>query len=379
MTDETRIQSPEKSTASSEGRPGLVRVGITQGDTNGVGFELILRTFADSALLDLLTPVVYGHIKAAAHHRKALNLNTPLHIVNNGDEAEDGRLNFVNISDEDIKVEYGRPSSDAGRAAYLALDRAVSEYKQGMIDVLVTAPINKADIQSAKFNFPGHTEFLQARLGADDEEALMILFNNLMRVALVTTHLPLSEVSTAVSRELVERKIRLLYDSLRRDFLISTPRIAVLALNPHCGDAGLLGLEEQEVIAPTVSTLSEVGLPCFGPYAADGFFGSGMYRHFDGILAMYHDQGLAPFKALSVDDGVNFTAGLPLVRTSPDHGTAYDIAGRGIANLGSFRSALFAAVDIFRRRETYDQAEADPLPKLFHDKKDEGERPDHRG
>lgn len=365
--------------APLEERSPLVRVGITQGDTNGVGLELILRTFADSALLELLTPVIYGHIKAATHHRKALGLSTPLHLVANGEEAQDGKVNFVNISDEEIKIDYGRPSADAGRAAYLALDRAVSEYKQGMIDVLVTAPINKADIQGEKFQFPGHTEFLQARLGSDgEEEALMILSNNLMRVALATTHLPLSEVSTAISRELVEQKVRLLYHSLRRDFQVSSPRIAVLALNPHCGDSGLLGLEEQEVIAPAVSTLSEIGLPCFGPYGADGFFGSGMYRHFDGILAMYHDQGLAPFKALSVDDGVNFTAGLPLVRTSPDHGTAYDIAGRGIANLGSFRSALFAAVDIFRRREAYDEATCDPLPKIYHDRKDEGERPDHR-
>lgn len=353
-----------------------IRVGITHGDTNGVGYELIFKTFSDPAMLELCTPVVYGSQKAAAYHRKALDVPTVFHTVNSASEAQPGQLNMVVCFEEEVNIELGKPSKEAGRAALLALERAVEDYKAGHIDVLVTAPINKASIQGAGFDFAGHTEYMQARLG-EGNEALMILTNNLMRVALVTTHLPLKDVSGAITQDVVEKKIRLFYDSLRRDFLLPAPRIAVLALNPHCGDDGLFGQEEKESIAPAVAAMVEQGIQCFGPYPADGFFGTGMYRSFDGVLAMYHDQGLAPFKALSMEDGVNFTAGLPVVRTSPDHGTAYDIAGRGQADEASFRQAVYAAMDIYRNRQMDDEAHANPLRKQYHERREEGDRQRH--
>lgn len=379
MTNDTKNNTPATFNADHEQseRPHTIRVGITQGDTNGIGWELILRTFLDTELLTMFTPVVYGHPKVAAFHRKALGVNTSAHIIVNAEDAIDGKLNFVSVSDDDVKVEFGKTCPEAGHAAFLALDQAIQDLKMGSIDVLVTAPINKASIQSSNFRFVGHTEYLQSRLGERDSEALMILCNDLMRVALVTTHLPVSEISMAISQEAVERKARMLYESLRRDFGLSAPRIAVLSLNPHSGDQGLLGHEEIESIIPAVSALSEVGIPCFGPYAADGFFGKGLYTHFDGILAMYHDQGLIPFKALSTGSGVNFTAGLPFVRTSPDHGTAYDIAGRGLADLDSFRQSIFKAIDIYRNRKAHDEACANPLPKLFNETRDESVRHPH--
>ena len=348
-----------------------VRVGITQGDTNGIGWELILRTFADSELLTLFTPIVYGHAKVANFNRKALGINTPFRVIASASEAEEGKLNLVNLSDDDVKVDYGMLSAEAGHAAFLALEQAVLDLQDGLIDTLVTCPINKANIQSSNFRFVGHTEYLSNRLAQHGEEPLMILCNDIMRVALVTTHLPISEVSFAINQESVEQKVRLLFESLKQDFNISAPRIAVLALNPHAGDNGLIGREEIESITPAVQSLAEAGLACYGPYAADGFFGSGLYRHFDGILAMYHDQGLTAFKALTTEGGVNFTAGLPYVRTSPDHGTAYDIAGKGLAQTQSFRKAIYSAIDIFRNRESYNEAHANPLPKLYHDRRED--------
>ncbi len=348
-----------------------VRVGITQGDTNGVGWELILRTFADSELLTLFTPIVYGHAKVANFNRKALGINTPFRVIASASEAEEGKLNLVNLSDDEVKVDYGTLSAEAGHAAFLALEQAVLDLQDGLIDTLVTCPINKANIQSSNFRFVGHTEYLSDRLSRYGEEPLMILCNDIMRVALVTTHLPISEISFAISQESVEQKVRILFESLKQDFNISAPRVAVLALNPHAGDNGLIGREEIDSIAPAVQSLAEAGLACYGPYAADGFFGSGLYRHFDGILAMYHDQGLAAFKALTTEGGINFTAGLPYVRTSPDHGTAYDIAGKGMAQTQSFRKAIYSAIDIFRNRESYNEAHANPLPKLYHDRRED--------
>lgn len=348
----------------------LVRIGITQGDTNGVGYELILKTFADSSMLELCTPIIYGHQKVANYHRKALELNTPLHIIASAEEAVEGQVNFVNCSDDDVKVDFGQQSAEAGHAAFMALEQAVSDFKNGHIDAMVTAPINKASIQSSNFRFVGHTEYLQDRVGGEKDEPLMILCNDMMRVALVTTHLPISEVAFAITEERVAQKVRLLHESLCRDFCISAPRIAVLALNPHSGDHGMLGHEESEIITPAIKGLAATGLSCYGPYAADGFFGAGMYKHFDGVLAMYHDQGLAPFKALSVNNGVNFTAGLSIIRTSPDHGTAYDIAGQGVAQVGSFRQAVFAAIDLFRNRKAYDECHANPLPKIYQERKE---------
>lgn len=348
----------------------LVRIGISQGDTNGIGYELILKTFADSSMLELCTPIVFGHLKVANYHRKTLELNTPLHVVASAEEAVPGQLNFVNCSDDDVKVDFGKQSPEAGHAAFVALEQAVTDFKNGHIDALVTAPIHKANIQSTNFRFVGHTEYLQDRVGGEKDEPLMILCNDLMRVALVTTHLPISEVAFAITEERVAQKVRLLHESLRRDFCISAPRIAVLALNPHAGDNGVLGHEETEILVPTVKGLAATGLSCYGPYAADGFFGAGLYKHFDGILAMYHDQGLAPFKALCVNNGVNFTAGLPIIRTSPDHGTAYDIAGQGIAQADSFRQAVFTAIDLYRNRKIYDESHLNPLPKIYQERKE---------
>lgn len=348
----------------------LIRVGITQGDINGVGLELILKTFSESEMFDLCLPVVYGHAKVLSYHRKALDLNTPYRILKTADDASAGQLNFVNCSDEDVKVDFGKNSPEAGHAAYVALEQAVHDLKDGKIDVLVTAPINKASIQSANFHFVGHTEYLHDRVGNPDNEPLMILCNDVMRVALVTTHLPISEIAFSITQERIEQKVRAFYESLIRDFNVSAPRVAVLSLNPHAGDGGVLGHEEKDVIIPAIKALSDAGLACYGPFAADGFFGAGLYRRFDGVLAMYHDQGLTPFKALSMDNGVNFTAGISYIRTSPDHGTAYDIAGKRLANPDSFRKAVFTAIDLYRNRMAYDTAHANPLPKIYQDRRE---------
>lgn len=351
----------------------MIRVAITQGDTNGVGYEVILKTFSDPTIFELCTPIIYGSPKIAAYHRKALNLETNFSIINTAEEARDGRLNILNCFNEEVKVELGHPSEEAGQAAYKALDRAMTDYRAGLFDVLVTAPINKATIQSPGFHFPGHTEYIETSVG-DGNKALMILMNESLRVALVTTHLPIKDIAKAITKEAIIEKATIFHKTLKRDFRISNPRIAVLSLNPHAGDNGLLGSEEQEVIKPAIDELEKQGIQAFGPYPADGFFGSNAYDHFDGVLAMYHDQGLAPFKTIALESGVNFTAGLPIVRTSPDHGTAYDIAGQGKADENSFRQAVYTAIDVFRNRQNYDEPLQNPLPKLFHEKRDDSEK-----
>ena len=350
-----------------------IRVAITQGDTNGVGCEVILKTFADPAMFEICTPIVYGSPKVIAYHKKALNIDTNYSIINRVEEARDGRLNVLTCFDEEVKIELGQPSEEAGKAAFKALDRAMADYQAGLYDVLVTAPINKATIQSPNFHFPGHTEYIESKAGNGDK-ALMILMNENLRVALVTTHLPIKDISKAITKEAIIEKAIIFQKSLKRDFRISSPRIAVLSLNPHAGDNGLLGTEEKEVIVPAIEELEKQGVQAFGPYAADGFFGSNTYDYFDGVLAMYHDQGLAPFKTIALDSGVNYTAGLPIIRTSPDHGTAYDIAGQGKADENSFRQAIYTAIDIFRNRQNYDEPLQNPLPKLFHEKRDDSEK-----
>lgn len=351
----------------------LIRVAITHGDTNGIGYEVILKTFEEPGILELCTPIIYGSPKAAAYHRKMLNLQTNFSIIDKAEDAQDGRVNLLTTFDEEVKIEVGQPSAEAGKAALKALDRAMTDYRAGLYDVLVTAPIDKNSIQSDKFRFCGHTEYIENSVG-DGKKALMILMNGSLRVALVTTHLPIREVAQAITKEAIVEKTRIFHESLKRDLRIANPRIAVLALNPHAGDNGLTGTEEREIIIPAIEELEAAGVQAFGPYPADGFFGSGMYNRFDGIMAMYHDQGLAPFKALAVEDGVNFTAGLPIVRTSPDHGTAYDIAGKGVASECSFRQALYTAIDIYRNRTNYDEPMSNPLPKLYHEKRDESEK-----
>ena len=350
-----------------------IRVAITQGDTNGVGYEVILKVFSDPNILELCTPIIYGSPKIASYHRKTLNLEVPYTIINHAEEARDGRVNLLACFDDEIKIEMGQPSQEAGAAALKALDRAMTDYRSELYDVLVTAPINKATIQSPGFHFPGHTEYIETSVG-EGEKALMILMNETLRVALVTTHLPIKDIAKAITKEGIVKKATIFHKALKRDFRISSPRIAVLSLNPHAGDNGLLGSEEKDIILPAIEELADKGIQAFGPFAADGFFGSGAYDRFDGVLAMYHDQGLAPFKTIALESGVNYTAGLPIVRTSPDHGTAYDIAGKGIADENSMRQAIFTAIDVFRNRQFYDEPLQNPLPKLFHEKREDGDK-----
>ena len=350
-----------------------IRVAITQGDTNGVGYEVILKVFSDPNILELCTPIIYGSPKIASYHRKALNLEVPYTIINHAEEARDGRVNLLACFDDEIKIEMGQPSQEAGAAALKALDRAMTDYRSELYDVLVTAPINKATIQSPGFHFPGHTEYIETSVG-EGQKALMILMNETLRVALVTTHLPIKDIAKAITKDGIIEKATIFHKALKRDFRISSPRIAVLSLNPHAGDNGLLGSEEKDIILPAIEELADKGIQTFGPFAADGFFGSGAYDHFDGVLAMYHDQGLAPFKTIALESGVNYTAGLPIVRTSPDHGTAYDIAGKGVADENSMRQAIFTAIDVFRNRKFYDEPLQNPLPKLFHEKREDGDK-----
>lgn len=350
-----------------------IRVGITHGDMNGIGYEVILKTFSDPTLFEWCTPILYGSPKVAAYHRKALNLQTNFSIVNSLDEVQDGRLNVLNCTDDELKVELSKPTPEAGKAALDALETALKNYRDGEIDVLVTAPINKHTIQSDTFHFPGHTEYIQERVG-DGRKALMILLKNDFRVALVTGHVPVREIAQELTQELIMEKLAIFHRSLKQDFGIDSPRIAVFSLNPHAGDDGLLGTEEKEMIVPAMKAMAAKGVLSFGPYPADGFMGSGNYAHFDGILAMYHDQGLAPFKAMAMDEGVNFTAGLPIVRTSPAHGTAYDIAGQGVASEDSFRQAIYVAIDVFRNREREREIHARPLRRQYYEKRDDSDK-----
>lgn len=346
-----------------------IRVGITHGDTNGIGYEVILKALAAPEFAELCTPIIYGCSKTLAFHRKANELQAfPINIVRGGQVKEHAVNLIETCGDEDVKVELGQSNKIAGRAAFNALEAAISDLKNEKIDVLVTAPINKDNIQSEQFTFPGHTEYLQTCIG-EGNKALMVLCNDRLRVALVTTHLPLSQVPAAITADAIKEKLRTFNHSLQRDFGLERPRIAVLSLNPHSGENGLLGNEEKDIIAPTINEMyDDEHLLCFGPFAADGFFGNGTYSRFDGVLAMYHDQGLAAFKTLAMDDGVNFTAGLPCVRTSPDHGTGYDIAGKNMAHENSLRHAIYAAIDIYRKRMSWDEAHAHPLRKQYFER-----------
>lgn len=346
-----------------------LKIAITQGDINSISYEVILKALEDNRILELCTPVIYGSPKIANHYRRMLDMpQIPMAHVSSAADARDGAISIVSVTPEDTPVNPGESTPEAGAAARAALEAAVADLKAGDVDALVTGPINKNNIQSPEFTFAGHTEYLEASLGEEGQKALMILCARTLRVALVTTHLPLTDIPAAITRESVLDHIRALNTSLRRDFGVHAPRIAVLSLNPHAGDGGLLGKEEEEIIAPAIREAREKRIMAFGPYSADGFFGSEAYRRFDGVLAMYHDQGLAPFKTIAMEAGVNFTAGLDYVRTSPDHGTGYDIAGKGEADATSMREAIYAAIDIVRNREREDAATAHPLRRQHHDK-----------
>ncbi|WP_321289605.1 4-hydroxythreonine-4-phosphate dehydrogenase PdxA [uncultured Sunxiuqinia sp.] len=340
-----------------------IRIGISHGDINGIGYEVIMKTLMDTRILEMCTPVVYGSPKVAAYHRKALNLNNfNFNNIQNANEADPRRANIINCIDDNIRVELGKSSGIAGEASYMALERAVNDLKAGEIDALVTAPINKDNIQSDKFNFPGHTEFLAQQFETDNY--LMLMVSEMMKIGVVTTHIPLSEVSAGITKKAILSKLRIISSSLEQDFSIKKPRIAVLGLNPHAGDGGLLGSEEKEIIMPAIEQAKNEGILALGPYPSDGFFGSGDYVKFDAILAMYHDQGLTPFKLASFDKGVNYTAGLPFIRTSPAHGTAFDIAGEDKASPDSLRQALYLAIDIHKSRELYKEISKNPLKKF---------------
>lgn len=344
-----------------------IRVAITHGDTNGVGYEVILKAFADPAILELCTPIIYGSPKIASYHRKALNLETAFSIISSAEEARDGRVNLLTCFDDEIKVELGQPSLEAGRAALIALDKAMTDYRSGLYDVLVTAPINKATIQSPGFQFPGHTEYIETSVG-EGKKAIMILMNENLRVALVTTHLPIRQVAQAITKEAIIEKAAIFHQSLKRDFRISNPRIAILALNPQ------EGTEEKEIIRPAIDTIVKEGMQVFGPYVADQFFGENFYEQFDGVLAMYDDQGIVPFKTLAQEYGVKLKAGISAIVTTPDQEPSFDIAGKGIADEQSLRHAIYMAIDMYRHRQEYDEPLAHPLPKLYHEKREDGDK-----
>lgn len=337
-----------------------VRVGITQGDMNGVGPEVILKTFLAPEILEICTPVIFASTKVMNNQRRVSALESfNFNVLRDLDSLNSGRVNLFNCFDDDVNVEFGKASPTSGKFALKCIDVACDALLANKIDVLVTAPIDKHSINVELPTFTGHTGYLQQKLGA--EQSLMLLINNKLRVGLLTEHLPIAEVAQHVTSEKIIAKAKLMAKSLLEDFGIRKPKIAILALNPHAGDKGAIGKEELDVIIPSINKLKAEHYLVFGPFPADGFFGSQSYKNFDGILAMYHDQGLAPFKALAFGDGVNFTAGLKFVRTSPDHGTAYDIAGKNEASETSLRQAVYSAIDIFRIRNNYGEISSNPL------------------
>ncbi len=337
-----------------------IRVGITHGDFNGIGYEVIIKTLANNKILELFTPVVYGSSKVASYHRKTLNFNEfNFNLVKRAEIANPKRPNIINCFEKEVKIELGKSTKSAGESAYQALDKATNDLMYDKLDVLVTAPINKKNMQSDKFDFPGHTEYLARKFNSTDY--LMLMISNNLRIGVVTGHIPLKDVPNKLTKELIINKIEIMNNTLIRDFGIRKPKIALLGLNPHSGDEGLLGNEEQNTIIPAIKEVFDNNILAYGPYPADGFFGTSTYTKFDGILAMYHDQGLIPFKAMSFETGVNYTAGLPIIRTSPDHGTAYDIAGKNQASPNSLREAIFLACDIYRNRIMHDNITKTPL------------------
>ena len=336
-----------------------IKVGISIGDLNGIGLETIIKTFKDTRMMDFCTPIIFGSSKVASIHRKALEMQDfNFHTINTIEEAKANKVNLLNIWKEEVEINFGKATTQSGEHAFDSLKQATQALKDKSIDVLVTAPINKASIQEKVSGFIGHTEFLQ---GNFEGESLMIMLSEIMKIAFVTGHVPLTEVRKAITPENIYAKTIKLNTSLIQDFGIRKPKIAVLGLNPHAGEEGLLGKEENDIITPSIKKLKEEGVMAFGPYPADSFFTPKNLSSFDGILSMYHDQGLTAFKTLSFTEGVNYTAGLNIVRTSPVHGTAYEIAGQGIADEQSFREAVYMACDIFKKRAQFQELNENPL------------------
>jgi 4-hydroxythreonine-4-phosphate dehydrogenase len=333
-------------------------VGISIGDLNGIGSEIILKTFDDSRMLELCTPVIFANVKILSFVKKTLDSAIPIHGIDRLDQIVLGKINVLNVWQEGVEINFGENDEKAGKYAIKSFVAATKALKAGSIDALVTAPINKYNIQSEEFKFPGHTDYLDQEL---EGNALMMMVQDNLRVGLLTDHIPINEVAAKLTEELIIKKIETIKKSLIQDFFINKPKIAVLGLNPHCGDGGVIGNEDDTILKPTLKKIFEKGTLVFGPFAADGFFGSQQYDKYDAIIATYHDQGLIPFKTLSFGNGVNYTAGLNKIRTSPDHGTAYDIAGKGKADYNSFKEAIYLAIDIFNSRSQHAEISVKPL------------------
>ncbi len=333
-------------------------VGISIGDLNGIGSEVILKTFEDTRMLELCTPVIFANVKILSFIKKNINSEAALHGIDHIDQLVKGKINVLNVWKEGVDINYGLNDENVGKYAIKSFVAATAALKNDLVDVLVTAPINKYNIQSDDFKFPGHTDYLDQEL---EGNALMFMVQDKLRVGLLTDHIPVTDVAKHLTEKLIIQKIETINKSLKQDFNITKPKIAVLGLNPHAGDNGVIGNEEEKIIRPTIKKLFEKGIFAFGPYSADGFFGSGQYEKFDAIIASYHDQGLIPFKTLSFGTGVNYTAGLNKIRTSPDHGTAYEIAGKGVADFSSFKEAVYLAIDIYNSRNEYEELVKNPL------------------
>ncbi|MDC0571700.1 4-hydroxythreonine-4-phosphate dehydrogenase PdxA [Flavobacteriaceae bacterium] len=343
-----------------------IKIGISIGDLNGIGGELIVRTFSDNRLLEFCTPVVFASTKIMSFLKKHFQSSISIHGINDASHAVDGKLNVVNVWKHDVNIDFGKETLEAGQHALESLKAAVASIKANEVDVLVTAPINKHNIQSEDFKFPGHTDFLNQELEGD---SLMFMVSNTLRVGLLTDHVPVGDVPQHLNETLILKKINLIHHSLEQDFALRAPKIAVLGVNPHTGDSGVIGSEDDTILRPALEKIKASGKLIYGPYAADSFFGSNNYQNFDAIVATYHDQGLIPFKTLTFGNGVNYTAGLCKVRTSPDHGTAYDIAGKGIANIDSFKEAIFVGIEIYRNRTMDAELKQNPLRKQVKTRK----------
>lgn len=350
-----------------------IRVAITHGDTNGIGYELIFKTFAEPEMLDLCTPIIYGSPKVAAYYRKAMNLPGQFSIIQKAEDAEDGRINLLAAVEEEVKVDMGMPTEESGQAAVKALDRAMTDYRNGLYDVLVTAPINNSNAQIESYPFQGHKKYIETCLG-EGKTAMSMLVGENLRVASVTEKTPLKDVPAAITIENIKEKVKLMQQTIKKDFFISNPRIAVLSLNPKSNEDVSCGTEEREVIIPAIDALAQDGVQVFGPYAADEFFGEGYFTEFDGVMGMYHDQATIPFHSIHTEEGVVYTAGMPIIRTAADVTPCFHIAGVGEADETSFRHAVYLAVDIYRHRKQYEEEEENPLPKLYHEKRDDSEK-----
>lgn len=337
-----------------------IKIGITIGDVNGIGAEVIIKALLDNRILNTITPIIYGSTKVMSYHKKAIDAQdfNPFKI-NSADEAKNGKVNIINCWEEDVKIDLGKSTEEGGKYAFKSLQAATKDLASNKIDAVVTAPINKHNINSTEFNFPGHTEYFTKL--SNESESVMFMISERLKVGVVSGHESLANVSKSITKDKILKKLRIINHSLIKDFGIRAPKIAVLGLNPHAGENGLLGSEENDIISPAIKAAFEEGILAFGPYPSDGFFGSDNFSKFDAVLAMYHDQGLTPFKTLSFGTGVNYTAGLPIVRTSPDHGTGYDIAGKNQANEQSFRNAIYLAHDIFLNRKRFKEINQNPL------------------